>query len=774
TYLLDHQPAEVHLVIASRCDPPLPLAAYRAAGELIEVRAADLRFTPEEVRAFAGRFPHLAPAPEQFVARVARAEGWAAGLQLAALAMQAGDAAAPGAEPVITGKHKYIGDYLAQEVLAHQPPAVQTFLRHTAILDRLCAPLCNAVTGSTEGQALLEQLERANLFLVPLDTERGWYRYHDLFADFLRVQFAQQSAPQRQTLHRRAGQWYAAQGMAAEAIDHALAGADFPVAGQLIGRAAAATVQRGDVRTLHRWMTALPAALVQQSAGLCLWYAWALYLTGDLRAVEPYLHQAEKHLAALRRPDGPDGPPDPADCLPIGDPAVAHAQIAVIRACVAQARADGPGTRRHAEAALPYVQQPGEDDPVLHAIARMNLGAAVTAAGDLEAAAREFQRAARISTAAGDLYNAVTATQALADLAVLRGDLMEARALYSEALRVFASDPAQAQPALGMLYIGLGEIAYEQDALADAVACLERGIHMAQAGGHTSSRVRGHVALARTRHALGEGAAAQREIEQAAALAHQAHAASDIHFLRLWQARLAPASNGGRAARMVAGDPEAGGPVPIHRRRLLADLATGTRLRAALQAGTPGQIMAALAVTEEATAAGGPAGPQIEWLMLKALALHAQGKQPAAVTCLGRALALATPGGWVRLFVDEGRPLLDLLDATLAWQRRPPPGTPEAAHRQTLEYGQRLREALHADLGRRGAPVPPAPQTQLSAREIEVLRQLLGPGTYHDIATALFVSEDTAKWHIKNIYRKLGVSSRAHLAERVTHLGLRV
>ncbi len=377
----------MHLVITTREDPSLPLPRYRARGQLTELRAADLRFTPEEAGAFLNQMMNLNLSAENIAALETRTEGWIAGLQLAALSMQGREDIASFIQ-AFTGSHRFVLDYLVEEVLQHQSEHIRSFLLQTAILDRFCAPLCNAVTEREDGKEMLDVLERSNLFLIPLDDQRQWYRYHHLFADVLQTHLMEAQPDRVAALHRRASAWYERNGLRSDAIRHALAAKDFERAAGLIELAWPAA-EEGSIQPAAwlGWVKTLPEALVHARPVLNVWYAYALLGSGEMEAAEARLKDAERWLE----------PADPMKVQP-ETPSVEMvvvdqeqfkslpAAIAVGRAYIAQAFGNIPDTVRYASRVLELP----EGDPLRHSQASMLLGMTYWASGDLEAADRVF------------------------------------------------------------------------------------------------------------------------------------------------------------------------------------------------------------------------------------------------------------------------------------------------------------------------------------------------------------------------------------------------
>ena len=766
--VLPHLPPTVRLILGSRAEPPLSLARLRAQGDLTTLGIADLQFSTAEAGALLNEAQALGLSAAEVAALTARTEGWVAGLHLAALALRGGSDR-QGVIAGFSGRHRHIRDYLAEEVLERQPAEVRHFLLHTAVLERLSGPLCDAVIGGVGGGALLRRLEQANLFLVPLDAEGQWYRYHHLFADFLRGRQQQAQPEVLPELHRRACAWYERHDAREEALGHALAAQDWVRATALILGAVEATVQRGEALTLLRWLEAVPNDVVRGNLDLSIWYAWMMLLTGQLDAVEPRLADAERQVRVLA--DGLSQPPatpeEAARRPPAGWLNQPRGQIAVIRSSLARARGDLAGTIAHAGQGLALVQQDGWDNPTMRTLGLLNLGQAHLARGDLAAAEAAFAEAHHLGQAGGETYNAIGALAGRAEVEIRRGRLRQADALYRQATRLAPpADPARL-PAAGSAYVGLGNLRREWNELDAAAEQVARGIHLSERGGLYRELTRAYVALARVHQAQGAPEAARDQLERAAAIAHQSRVNRDSAYVAAWQARLALAQGDrAAAARWAAapGRPDPQAAEPDGPALYEHELEYTTLARVLVAQGDPAALPL-LARLAQTALAGGGAGSAIEYLLLQALATHLRGRLAAALALLADALRLAAPGGYVRTFLDEGAPLVRLLQAAQAARPQDLP----AAWPAVADPAARLLQAATAPSGPgAGAPLV----ERLTTQERAVLQLLARHLAYRAIAQALVISENTARWHIKNIYRKLQVADRQQAVRRALELGL--
>ncbi|MEV4516684.1 LuxR C-terminal-related transcriptional regulator [Dactylosporangium sp. NPDC049525] len=733
-FLLEHLPPHVHVVLSTRADPDLPLSRWRVRGELVEIRAADLRFTSGEVAAYLNEVAGLDLAAPDVAVLEQRTEGWIAALQLAALSIRGRDDVR-GFIARFAGNDRYIVDYLVEEVLRKQPGPVRDFLLDSSVLDRLSGPLCGAVTGHEDAGGMLVTLERANLFLVPLDDRREWYRYHHLFADVLRARLLSERPGQVPVLHQRASGWYERHDLAEDAVRHALAAVDHDRAAHLMELAVPALRRHRQDAVLFGWLQALPDAVVRRSPVLSVSYGHMRLTFGDLAAVEPRLADAERALAAV-----PDGA-----APPWSDSAELHtlpATIAVYRAALAQAHGDVPGTARHARRALDLA---GPEDHLARGAAAGLLGLAAWAAGDVPVALQTFTQAVTSLHAAGNLTDERSGTVLLADMHLAAGRPGTARRLCEHMLRL-AQEQGQPVPrATADLHVALSELDHEAGDLQGARRHLETAAAFGEHASTTEGRHRWFVAMARVADAEGDP-------EQAGALLDRAEQLYMRGFFpdvrpipavraRMWIARgdLAQAAGWARDRGLSAADEV------TYLREF--DHLTLVRLivaqhRAGDGAGVIDQALGLLERVAAAAESSGRAGSLVEARVLQALAHDARGDRPHALEALGRAFAEAPePDGYARLFLDCGAPMAELLRAA---------GDP----------GRRLLNL-----------VAPA-DGPLSGRELQVLRLLDSELSGPQIARELFVSLNTLRAHTKHIFTKLDVTSRRAAVRRARERGL--
>ena len=778
TFLLDHLPDHLRLVMATRSDPPLHLARLRSRGQLTEVRAADLRFTPSEAREFLNRAMGLDLTPADVEALGERTEGWIAGLQLAALSLRGiperGQVAA--FIEAFTGSNRFVIDYLADEVLARQPPQVRDFLLHTAVLDRLTGALCDAVTGRADGTQMLEDLERGNLFLVPLDTQRSWYRYHHLFADVLHARLLAEHPELVRALHERASVWFSSRDLIEDAVRHALAAEDFDRAAYLMEEALPELRRTRQDGVLLAWARSLPESVVRRSPVLSILSGSSLLMSGDLDAVESRLDDADAALAS-----GARDPDLAAAWADTDDLRTAPATVSVFRASLAQARGDVAGTVRHARHALDLA---GPEDHFVRGGGGGFLGLAAWAAGDVQGALSTFGEAVRSLHAAGNLVDELDGTIVLADLHVASGRPGRARRLYEQALQSATGGGEPYPRATADLHVGLAELDRELDDLHSAEAHLEAARVLGERASITENRHRWFVAMAQLRAAGGDYDAAAHLLDQAEALYRHGFY-PDVRPITAMKTRL----------KITAGDLDAAAGWP-HDRGLSVDDGpdylreyehlTLARLllaqhRAAQHrdpASSPSPAAAALGLLDRLHAAATDAGRDgslLEIRVLQALAHHAHGDLPQALVTLSRALGEAPePESYVRLYLDEGAPMMALLHHAAG---AADPASEHAASGPHDAHGEAVRGRARRLIDRAQTHVEAAETQQslsepLSQRELEVLLLLDSELTGPEIARELYVTLNTLRTHTKRIFIKLDANTRAAAVQRAHERGL--
>jgi LuxR family maltose regulon positive regulatory protein len=766
-YLLDHLPPHVHIVIVTRADPPLSLPRRRARGGLTEIRTADLAFTREEAAAFLNVGARLGLSADDVATLAERTEGWVVGLQMAAIALQSRGTPSSGSPQASSERHafvsafggddRYIFDYLVEEVLARQDPHVQSFLLKTSILDRLCSSLCDAVTRRSDGGEILDYLERANLFMVPLDNRREWYRYHHLFRDLLRHRLRQSDGEESiAALHRRASRWYEENGLIAEAVSQVLSLPDLAHAAALIERHGLPLLYRGDVVPVQQWLHRLPEQWVRSRPYLCVLCAWAEFLASwswysfDVsKVVEPWLKNAERALA--------DVPQDEAETV-LDRRKLTESHIAALHALLAFYDADEP--QRIVDLCLRALDRLPGDALGLRSNLLRNLGYIYQSLYGVEATERVWGEADAHWEAGGYAQAPFTAVHEHAWVAAWRGRLHKAEALCRQALQ-FITDPS---PIAGVICNQWGEALVERGEWAEAEHVLLRGRELLKLAPWPERQAAGLAILARLRQAQGEWDATKDLLDQMERLSDKTASQAANLRVRLWLSRADHEPDLlARAVRWAGGceiDLDDAGyyhltPLTLIRVRIAQRQLTQDRpdLDAVFRF-----LDRYLAYAER----WGAAGQAIEALNLRALALQAQGDVSQALVFVQRALALGEAEGYVYAFLQEGAPMARLLRKL------------DASH-APASYVARLVATFPATSE---PDVPPASAAQgaliesLTPREMEVLQLIAAGASNPEIARALFIAVDTVKRHCTHIYRKLDVSNRTQAAMRAGELSL--
>jgi LuxR family maltose regulon positive regulatory protein len=760
--LLDRLPPCLHLVLATRVDPPLHLSRLRARGQLTELRARDLRFTSQEAADFLNQAMRLSLSTADVEALEERTEGWAVGLQMAALSLQ-GRRDVEGFIAQFTGSHRFVLDYLTDEVLSRQPEPVRDFLLRTSILTRLSAPLCDALLGAigeqngrSDAQAILETLDAANLFLIPLDDTRTWYRYHHLFGTLLRHQLERQGIPAEvNALHERAGDWYAAHGYPEDALEHALAAGALDRATDLISEHAMPRLMAADAGTVIRWIRALPPEWLDRRPELRLTYAWALVAQLELKEAESQVRTAERALA-----DAPDA---------LGTELAAH--LLTLRGLLTRSAGrtrEAIGLYRRAFDLLE------EDAHFLRGLLSLELGTAYLTTDEPAAAERAFEEARTASEQAGNAFGVLGAEWHLAEIQIARGRLHEALALARRSQRWAEERGGRNAPGAAMAHGVLAEIQREWNDLPAAVELAGRAWELGKRGEIANGLLVGSLYMARVLQSLEDFPGALAALGRAEEIMQRTGQPGWIAIIDLlrcgiqltqgWVDKdLAATEAAMRWARdfglldgwregfeeKLPGLHRLEFPYLIVARILVLQRETGTAL----------ELLAGARERAERT---GRMRSVIEILTLEALVRDSRGEREPALACLRRALALAEPEGFVRIFVDEGPELAGLV-------RQAAPGA------VSPEYARRLAEAF----GEEAPPPPPPPRPvsqplrePLSDREIEVL-QLIATGLSNaDAGRKLFIASSTVKKHLENIYAKLGTRNRTQAIARAREAGL--
>ena len=750
-FLLDHLPENLHLVISTRVDPPWPLARLRARDQLVEIRAADLRFTREETAVFLNEVMGLHLSAENVASLESRTEGWIASLQLAAISMR-GRTDLTDFITMFTGSHVYVAEYLMEEVLARQQKEIKHFLLSTSILERLSASLCEFVTGQVESQALLREVYHSNLFLVPLDDEGHWFRYHQLFGDLLRVRISQaMSMDDIAGLHRRAMIWFEKNDFVNEAIHHAFAAGDFPAAARLVDESAYQVMIRGELTTLLQWIEALPDEVLQLHPSLFIKKAWALTLSGAIHQVEPLLQQAEAGIE-------PDDTSFPAQEL-LGN-------AAAMRGFFAMMRGDYPRAlefAKRADALLP------ESDVHVSWLVPYTLGAVYRSQGDYEQAVEAFACQAQMAEKYGNLLLWATGVTEVAIVRRLQGQLREAASTCLQSLQTIVERGAGQYGSLAKLEVPLIEVLCEQNELEEAQRRMLDVVARMQNWPMPTDRIFAYLAQIHVQEAMGDLDGAFKVLEQAKEIkARHPVLANLARSVDLAEIRL----------RFRAGETAAAA-------RLLEALQPGTSLTVSLREhelvmlarlhlarNKPEEAERILSPLAAGAEAGGRNGALVNILALLACSWQVMGDQEKALSVLIKALTLAEPERFMRAFIDEGEAmhrLLDALSGKLAL------ATDEPSIR-IRDYVASLVAAFpyanRPDSPSLSVANQPGLIDPLTPRELEVLRLIADGNSNQAIAEKLVITVSAVKKHTGNIFGKLNVNSRTQAVACARQLGL--
>ncbi len=777
-FFIENQPEHLHTMILTRADPPIPIARLRGRGQLTELRQGELCFTLGESIGFFNQVMDLGIPPDDVSALNTRTEGWIAGLQMAGLALQA--RLSRGSNTLLdsdrnseitnfidafTGSNRFILDYLVEEVLLQQPEYIQSFLLSTSILDRLSGSLCDALLKENHEENLdgvhleessdqiLDYLERSNLFVVPLDDNREWYRYHQLFADLLKKRLESEFWVMVPVLHRRASLWFEAEKQIPQAIDHALFAQDYQRAARLIEETAEVIFKHSEISTFVGWMDELPDELVRSNPSLSFYYSWALLING-----RP-IHEVHEHLMDADVED-----------------AAISARVAAIRSYIAAFQGNESLAAEYAQFAMDNL---AEDDTFMRSIATWTLGVSYSLRGDLTTGNQTLDEAIRLSQRAGNLMIAVMGLCTFAETRMSQARLFEAKAIYEQALSLATDDSGAYLPIAGMVLIGLGELSREWNELDKAEKSIEAGIDLIRQQGEIGA-LDGYITLARIRQAQGDSLGASEVLQQAEQLAIQLDFTEfddfmvDAHRIRLlaMQGDLEATYrildtwerwSDGKTSEDIGADNY----INKEARRYLQIL----RARVLVAKGEGVEALSLLEPQLSLVASQGKMRRLIEILNLMSKAYSLIGDERNALAALGRALERAEPSGYVRIFLDEGEQMQDLLRRAL-----------KAGNKS--DYIKRLLMAFEDEsqwAGRARQPVigsfrqPQYDKTgvllePLTERELEVLRMLPSHLSIPEIANELYIATSTVRSHIKNIYSKLGVHNRGEAIGKAKEL----
>jgi LuxR family transcriptional regulator, maltose regulon positive regulatory protein len=747
-FLVEHLPAQMHLVIATREDPQLPLARLRVRGQLTELRAADLRFTPSEAAEFLNRAMGLNLSADDIAALDARTEGWIAGLHLAAISMQ-GQRDTAGFIKSFTGSHHFVLDYLVEEVLQQQPESIQTFLLRTSILERMCGPQCDAIllTSVASGQEALEYLERANLFIVPLDNERRWYRYHHLFGELLLQRLLRSASaspgvdrPSVTDLHIRASAWYEANGLGMEAFHHAAAANDVERAERLISGGGMPLHYRGAVNTILDWLGSLPKPVKDARPALWVRSATLSLVAGQATGVEESLRFAEAGFEAAGWLVEPDG--RTRDLL---------GQIACARATLALTRYQPETMIAQARRALAYLNP---DDLPFRFTAFWTLAYAHLLLGDRAEALRAVTEAVAISQASGDSFSTMLAAGTLGEVQEMENDLHAAAETYRGLLQLIGDHP---QPNACEAQLGLARIYYEWNDLDAADQHGQQSLQLARQYDKAVDRfILSEVFLARLKLARGDVAGATAMLAETAQSVHQNNFVRRLPEVAAVQVlTLLRQGDVAAAARLVQTHD-----LPI------------SQVRVFLAQGDAAKALAVLEPLRQQMDARGWQDARLKVMVLQAVALHAAAlhadrEKDKAVQALCDALVLAQGGGFIRLFLDEGAPMAELLSAAAARGIMPDYVGKLLAAFQHVTKDKERTTALSSSAARPSSLIEP-----LSQRELEVLRLIAQGLSNQEIGDRLFLALNTVKGHNRVIFDKLQVQNRTEAVARARELGL--
>jgi LuxR family maltose regulon positive regulatory protein len=750
--IISYQPHNFHLALITREDPALPLARLRASDRMTEIRANDLRFNSAEIGRFLKNGMDVALSDEHIAALEDRTEGWVVGVQLAGLSMRGRDDPAA-VVTSLSGSHRFILSYLTEEVIGRLPPDVQDFLLKTSILERLTGELCDALTGRSDSSQVLEQLVKANLFLIPLDDEQCWYRYHHLFADLLRSQFKRTVKDQAAQLHRHASRWYEQAGMFNEAMDHALAGEDYALAVNLLESYSMSMILKGYAKTVEGWMQAIPVEWQSQSLRSSLAACWMYILRGSYEKLAPHLKQIESILSTMQA--------NPADAKP-EEVAALQAEWLALQANLLNVQGNVGQSIEMAQRAL---QLAPENNHYLRGLTYMGLGGAYRLAGDYPNLVEAYQKSIFHSRRSENFLSEMLSTSALTLMAIRHGKLHSAVEYGAQVIERKQQIGALPPLAAGTVHGAFGMVYYEWNQLDKAREHLHHSLRLSELAGHNAGVAYNKCHMAWLEQLEGNDEQAAYSIREAVDLLALGAPAWIIPEVYAMQIYIHLAQGNFAAAEDVLLQQSYNEQAPVTH---LSENLHLANLRLKLF-----QLREKRMPVEDARQAFELAGrilsaalhAQRLGIVLRTLLLRAQlnmetGNQPAALDDLQQALEIAEPEGYIRAFVDEGAVIAALLRHSLA-------------HSSNNGYAQQL--LVHFPVQPAALPHPAGQEMPLDAlteREVDVLRLMAQGLKYEEIAAKLFISVNTVRFYVKDIYRKLLVNNRTQAIEAARQLGL--
>jgi LuxR family maltose regulon positive regulatory protein len=751
-FLVDHLPPQAHLVLATRVDPPLPLARLRVRGQLNELRAADLRFTTDEAAAFFNDIMDLGLTKDHVKALDSLTEGWIASIRMAAISMQ-GCESIPGFIAEFAGTHRHVMDYLVEEVLGRQRAGVQQFLVRTSILDRLCVSLCNAVTGSENGQEMLDHLQSANLFVVPLDEGRKWFRYHHLFSDLLRDRLQRTQGDRIPVLHRRASEWFEREGLTSEAIHHALAARDLDRAADLIESVAVPLISQGKISAPQGWLDKLPEHVILSRPWLCIGLANVRSARGQLAAVQPLVEAVE---SILSRAPAAKTPRDAESERRI------RGHLTSLRIPLFLARGEIDEAIRLCHEAI---DQSPDDQSTVRCMSVLLLGLAHWMKADMPRAMQYLGEAAVYGQSSGNFFITLVAMGHLADIYVRQGRLHQAAEASRRAIRLGTEwGGGEPLPATSYAHICLAQILYQWNEVEEAIHYVNHAIELGRQGVQLTIAVMAVPGLAPLTELMGQTTALSDALDELEGVATASRSTVMSRVTASWRARLSLARGDIGQAMQWAVERESAKFDADEGLEFALEFEYLTLVRLKIARGQLQGVPSLLERVRKRAEAEGRMGSVIEILVLLATTLRAQGRIDEAMTVLQRALALAEPEGYVRVFVDAGEPMAELLRSALKQRMMP-------------EYVSSLLGSFGSGAGRDGATTVTGSRVKpmsepVTGRELEILGLLAAGASNKQIAEELVLVTGTVKAHLLNIYRKLDVHNRTQAVARARELNL--